>query len=94
MVGKIKEFFRHGVLTNVWLWFHMLFGGFFAYFCKKTGVDCIIGLVALFLIAVLWEVYEYMSDDVEDIYGEVKYFIYDSICDIVGALLVAILILC
>lgn len=35
MVGKIREFFNYGIMTNVWLWFHMFFGGLFAFFVKK-----------------------------------------------------------
>jgi len=94
MVSKIREFFSYGIMTNVWLWFHMLFGGLFAFFCKKTEVDCWLSLIALLGITILWEVFEYFSDDVEQIYGSFKNFMYDAIGDIGGAVLIAILILC
>lgn len=94
MVDKIREFFRHGVLTNVWLWFHMLFGGIFAYFCKIANMDCYTSLLSLLLLAILWEVYEYISDNVENVYGGIERFLYDSIGDVIGAMIIAALVLC
>jgi hypothetical protein len=76
---------------NVWLWFHILFGGIgakvFSFFLQPNQA---VGLV--FLVAVLWEVFEYTKDDVEKIYGSKKAFFVDAIQDIAGALIMAIVV--
>ena len=76
---------------NVWLWFHILFGGIgakvFSLFLQPNQA---VGLV--FLVAVLWEVFEYVKDDVESIYGSKKAFFVDAIQDVAGALIMAIVV--
>lgn len=76
---------------NRWLWVHILGGGCFGYlfnqfFTAQISVSCVIG------VAFLWEVFEYIKDDVEKIYGSKKRFYLDAIQDIAGAVVMAIIV--
>jgi hypothetical protein len=81
------------VNRNVWLWFHILGGGvgakFFHTAMKMTEQQAI---ASVFVLAVVWEVYEYLKDDVSAIYGSKKAFFVDAVQDVFGALLMAIVV--
>ncbi|MFA4990572.1 MAG: hypothetical protein WC579_01510 [Candidatus Paceibacterota bacterium] len=94
MANKIKEFFNYGIMENLWLWFHMLVGGLFALFCEKIGISFYPIIIIVLFMSILWEIFEYITDDVEKIYGSLKRFIYDAIGDIIGSLIIALLVLC
>jgi hypothetical protein len=95
MVNKIIEkFFMWGLMSNSWLWFHMLFGGVYALLLRCIDISNSFILISLFGFALLWEVYEYITDDIIKIYGSVERFLYDASGDVIGALLIAILSLC
>jgi hypothetical protein len=76
---------------NKWLWFHILGGGiltklFLIWFTAQTSV------LLVLLVAVLWEVYEALKDDVEKIYGTKKRFYKDALQDIAGALIMSLVV--
>jgi hypothetical protein len=49
-------------------------------------------IASVFVLAVVWEVYEYLKDDVSAIYGSKKAFFVDAVQDVFGALLMAIVV--
>jgi len=81
---QIPKFINLAFVQNRWLWFHMLAGGILAH---------IIPLWTILLLAIGWEVFEYFISDVEKIYGSKRRFFIDAFGDIVGALIVAIIVL-
>jgi len=81
---KIPEFINLAFVQNRWLWFHMLAGGILAKFLP---------LWAIFAITVSWEIIEYLTTDVNKIYGSFNRFFLDSMGDIFGALMIAIIVL-
>lgn len=79
------------VNKNVWLWFHILAGGIGAkLFNLFLSPNHSVGLVLV--IAMLWEVFEYVKDDVKAIYGSKKAFFIDAIQDVAGALIMAVVV--
>lgn len=78
-------------LNNKWLWFHMLASAILTkilllFFHPQTCVAIV------FIGATIWEIIEYLKNDVEKIYGSFDRFYQDSIGDIIGALLISIII--
>jgi len=81
---------KYGFLNNKWLWFHILG----AAFLFRLGLHWLTeqqSFLAVLLIAVLWEVYEYLTSDIEKIYGSRKLFFLDSLGDILGSLLIMLI---
>ena len=88
MCWKIKHW---AIFGNEWLWFHILAGGVLA----RLGLlllDQAQTMLAVLLLAIGWEVYEYLTDDIIKVYGSVERFLYDAGGDIVGALLCALIV--
>lgn len=78
-------------MRNTWLWFHILGGGILAkilliWLHPQLAVLTVLG------VAVLWEIGEYVFDDVEKTYGSKKRFYKDALQDIFGALIMAIVV--
>ena len=78
-------------MKNTWLWFHILGGGILAKIALIWLVPQL-AVTAVLVIAILWEIYEYIADDVEKIYGSKKCFYKDALQDIAGAVLMAIVV--
>ncbi len=79
------------IFNNKWLWFHIIGGGilakiFLIWFAPQLAFICVA------VVAILWEIYEYFKDDVKRIYGSKKRFYLDAIGDIVGALIMALVV--
>lgn len=76
---------------NKYLWFHILGGGILTkialiWFSAQVSILVVLG------VAILWEVFEFITDDVEKIYGSKKRFYLDSLQDIGGAFLMSIVV--
>ena len=76
---------------NTHLWAHILGGGFFCkvflYFMQPQ-----LSVTGVLILAILWEIGEYIFDDVEETYGSLKRFLLDAIQDIAGAVIMAIIV--
>ena len=78
-------------MNNTWLWFHILGGGILAKIAL-IWLQPQLAVITVLGIAILWEVFEYIKDDVEKIYGSKKRFYKDALQDIFGALIMAIVV--
>jgi hypothetical protein len=79
-------------MRNTWLWFHILGGGIAAKVFNLFMTEQL-SVLAVLAGAIIWEIYEYLSDDVEKIYGSKKRFYLDAIQDIAGAVIMAIIVI-
>lgn len=91
------EFVRLGLCQNYWIWIHMLGCGILArlFILKTSPLNAFLWVAA---IAVLVEIVEAAAQTpntkaMEDVYGSVKQYIYDTLGDIFGGLAIAALIL-
>ena len=81
-------------MDNCWAWFHILFGGIgakvFLQFTDKWNA-----LLFVFLITILWEVFVKVGgkQGMIDIYGSLERWAYDSAGDILGANLMALIVI-
>jgi len=80
------------ILSNVYLWFHILAGGFGArvlslFLKAKTAFYTVLG------IAVSWEIIEIFIDGTSRTYGTVFRWAMDSTGDILGAVVMAAIVL-
>ncbi len=84
-----------GFMHNVWAWFHIMAGGFFARIVL-IGFDKWQTLFIIFMAAVLWEVFEFFYDGMTkgmiDIYGSLERWAYDCAGDVLGALIMALIV--
>ncbi|MBT6045325.1 MAG: hypothetical protein HOG49_00770 [Candidatus Scalindua sp.] len=92
----LSKFLDWGLNGNVWIWFHMLFGGIGA----RIGVEFFSKIETFFIIlflALIWEVVEFIWDGGKEgmikIYGSLEHWFYDSLGDVVGAMWIALLVI-
>jgi len=96
-------FLEYGVLKNVWLWSHLLLGGFLAKIILLIGADGQRATVWVLVVAVAYEIvmYFYRSSNgsLESIYGDEQegvsakeHYLMDAFFDVIGALLMAIIV--
>jgi len=85
---KIKWMF----FQNTWVWFHIIAGDVLQRILLLIGFSYLQTVLGVFIIAVGWEVFEFIKDRkrLKDIYGSKERWLWDSIGDIVGAVLAAI----
>ena len=91
----LKKLLNWGFKYNVWIWFHIMAGGFFA----KLGLiwfDRWDSLLIVSVCAICWEYVEFFVDGGIDgmirIYGSLEKWFYDSLGDVVGAVLMALVV--
>ena len=84
--------FKYCIYQNKWLWFHILAGGILAKLALAFFKNGQIAMEIVLLSAILWEIFEYFKDNVGKIYGSKKHFFLDSLGDIAGAVIMAIII--
>ena len=82
--------FKYGFLQNQWLWFHILGAAVLLRIVQIWYTDQQ-SFLAVLVIAVLWEVFEYFTSDIEKIYGSKKLFFLDSLGDIFSAVLIMLI---
>jgi len=97
----IKEFLYYGLKRNVyWAW-HFLGGASYAMFhfalCREVFKDYYTGYMFLIILglSVIWELIEFLSQGKSKIiktYGSLKVFVYDSLGDILVALIGGLII--
>ncbi len=80
------------VTKNVWLWFHILAGGFLMRVFLHL-LDPQRAFISVLAIAVIWEIIEYFMSNIEQIYGSKKAFAADALGDIIGACIMALICL-
>ena len=85
-------FFKWGLFGNTWAWFHIM-GGAFLGFALRRYMNQKLAVIVAFSIMILWEVFELVQGDIISIYGSWERWFYDSSGDVVGALVVAILVI-
>lgn len=92
----VKKFIEWGLCDNVWIWFHLCAGAFGANLSQRF-MSAPMGLLTILLLAVGWEVVEFFLDGgvsgMIEIYGSIERWLYDSLGDVVGAVVVASLVL-
>ena len=92
----IRKLWDWGFIGNVWAWFHIMAGGFFAKIAL-IWFDKTETMVIILVSAILWEVIEYYWDGkaegMVDIYGSIERWLYDAAGDILGAMLMCTIIL-
>ena len=84
------EFLKEMTVGNVWLWFHILGAGVLA----KIGIiffPALITVLIIFAIAIIWEIIELYVQGT-GIYGNTKIWLADSLGDVLGAVLMAIIV--
>ncbi len=90
------KFFKWGFFKNTWAWFHIMFGGIGARLFLIV-LDKYQTMALVLLITIIWEVVEYFADGGKegmiDIYGSLERWAYDSAGDILGANLMAIIVI-
>jgi len=79
------------IFNNYWLWFHIMAGGAFAKLLNLFLSD-FWSIVILSAVAILWEIYELLTSDIQIIYGSYKHFFLDSLGDILGAVIMGIIV--
>lgn len=89
------KFFKWGFFGNTWIWFHMLGGGVGAFILLPFMAALKI-LLTMLVITLLWEVYEFIKEGgfagVKKVYGSVERWFYDSLGDVIGAMLISLLV--
>jgi len=80
-------------LCNQWLWFHILISALLTKILLYSETSKIGIFLLIFSMAILWEFIEYFTTDIEKVYGSKIRFLYNSIGDIIGALIISSLIL-
>ncbi len=84
-------YFRYAFLDNKWIWFHILVGGTLAKILLYWTVPQLAFLLVAG-IAISWEILEYLTVNVQERYGSKKHFYLDSAGDILGATLMALIV--
>ena len=83
-------------MQNVWAWFHIMGGGICAKFLSLY-IDKWYALLITVILTILWEVFEFMVDGGKqgmiNIYGSLERWAYDSAGDILGANLMALIVI-
>ena len=91
----VRKFWDWGFIGNVWAFFHIFFGGLGARLFLEV-LNEVQTLALVFLITILWEIVEYFVDGGKqgmiDIYGSLERWAYDSAGDIIGANLMALIV--
>lgn len=100
VAGFVKsEFIQHAFCLNRYVWFHMIAGGLIAKIEPLYGMTFIEGVSLVALLAIFWEVLEFIFEskfsleNAAKTYGSVKYYAYDTIGDILGAVIIAMIVL-
>ena len=90
-----KKLFKWGFLGNVWISVHMGGGAIGARIGIEFWTDLQV-LIGMFVITILWEVYEFIKHGGKagmiKIYGSLIRWFYDSLGDVVGANLMALVV--
>lgn len=85
----ISRFIRFGVVGNSYFLFHCGAGAFLYCIARAIHLSKPHALLATLGCTLIWEVYEYVKDDVDLIYGSKARFFYDAAGDVLGAMAVA-----
>jgi len=98
MENNMIKFIKTAFCSNYWIWFHILAGGLIAkllfVFTTFTKVDIIVVVLGM---ALIWESIEYfieLNTNVEKVYGSKEHWIYDTIGDVLGALMCTLIVIC
>jgi hypothetical protein len=90
------KFFKWGFFENTWAWFHIMFGGIGAKIALLY-LDQWNALLVIAVLTIVWEIFEFIVDGgvdgMIDIYGSLERWAYDSAGDILGANLMAIIVI-
>jgi len=93
----LLKFLEYGLNGNVFVWFHMLFGGIGAKIADAIGYSCIKTMIIILGLAIGWEVIEFLWDGgikgMIKIYGSLERWIYDCLGDIIMAVIIAWLVI-
>lgn len=89
------NFFKYGFMMNDGIWIHMIGGGILAKVIRHY-LSAKYAILAILAIAITWEFIEFYLETPNKgallaIYGSVERYIYDSIGDILGAVIIAAL---
>ena len=92
----LTKLLEWGFQQNVWIFFHLIAGGVGANIAKRF-MGKWQSVLAVFSLAFSWEVFEFFYDGrvqgMIEIYGSMERWFYDSLFDVVGAMIVALLCL-
>ena len=81
-------FYDEGVYNNHFLWFHVMGGAILTVALVKIfDLKPLTAFVLVSALAISWEVFEYLNNDVVVIYGSQQRWAYDSTADILGAVI-------
>lgn len=92
---NLPDWFKWSFNLNQWAWFHIGGGGVLAKAFLLFGCGKWSSLAFVALIAVLWEVIEYFIETdgkPENVYGSRRRWFWDSFGDVVGAILMALIV--
>jgi hypothetical protein len=91
ILDKIWEW---SIMGNSWLWFHMG-GGAVGARIGMCFFDSNEVAIVMFLLIILWEIIEVFYEGIDGlikIYGSLERWFYDSLGDVLGAMIMVLLI--
>ena len=94
------EFLKEMTVENAWLWFHILAGGFLARSAYKfmrfrmgsRKAEKRLAILAVFVITLTWEIFELYYWGYANYSGGAMGWFADSLGDILGAVLMALVV--
>jgi len=92
----MKDFIEFAIPQNRWFAVHIIGGGVIAKLFKAHHETFLFTLVCVVALAFLWELYELYTlrgDRLKAVYGSEKRWFWDSIGDIAGAIVGALLVI-
>lgn len=85
-------FIRDAFLNNRWLWVHIGGGGLLAKLAFVFSPAASHALLTVLIVALLWELTEFLTTNVDETYGSRTRFFADSFGDVLGALAMAVIV--
>jgi hypothetical protein len=86
-----KRLLEWGFKGNTWVWFHILAGAVGAKVLNVWLSDAAV-VYGILVSAIAWEVFEFKSDNISKIYGSTERWFYDSLGDVLGAVVAALIV--
>jgi len=93
MIIKIPQWYRWSFTENTWIHFHMVAGGVGAVVGLYLDIHPLTVLAIVAVLAVFWELYEKLIEDILAVYKSRERWLWDTFGDIVGALVIAVLVI-
>jgi hypothetical protein len=84
---KLPEWLQLMTTKNSYFGYHVLGGGIGGVILHLLGSTNLLTLIIVLLIALWWESCEYITTDIMKVYGSKRNWFFDSLGDVLGALI-------